>query len=200
MARQTRDGTNAAVVLMGMMVCGMLGGPVLAITTQLPAGLAILVGSGLPVALAIALHLRTHVVSGRRLDARLSAEAEVQRALHGRPEGAAPAHPAGGGIPLRAATLVPLAALSVLAQGTVGGVVSAVLLGGLWACLISPALRRRLSARVPHGDTQIALVQARSETVRGIRLSEQSAGRSSSGSDRQSRQDHRQVGSSTTRA
>jgi hypothetical protein len=199
MARQTRDGTNAAVVLMGMMVLGLLVGPLLAITTRLPASIAIGVGTGIPVVLALAIHLRALLQGNRRLSARLSTEAEFRRALKGHAPGAT-RQPTREPLPLRAATLIPLAVLSIVVQGTVGGVLSAVLLSALWACLVSPALLRRLTARVPHGDTQIALVQARSETVRGMRASEHRAGRSSSGKDKQSRQDQRQVGSSTTRA
>lgn len=200
MARRTRDGTNAAVVLMGMMVCGMLGGPLLAMTTRLPASIAITLGTGIPVLLAVAVHLRALLRGNRMLAARLSTEAEFQRALEGQPAGPAPVPPAPDRIPLRAATLVVLACLSLVVQGTVGGIVSALVLGGLWAALLSPALRRRLAAHLPHGETQIGLVQARSDTVSGMRLSVQRSGRSSSGSDRQSRQDQRQVGSSTTRA
>ena len=184
---------------MGMMVGGLLGGPLLAATTRLSAGAGVTLGVGLPVVLALAWHLRVRGRRTRALAARLAAEAELRRALHGRAAGPALA-PSRGGIPPRAAGLLALAALCAVVQATVGGPLSAVLLGGLWAALLSPVLRQRLAAHVPHGDTQIGLVQARSETVRGIRGSSHSAGRVSSGSERQSRQDQRQVGSSTTRA
>lgn len=200
MARRTRDGTNAAVVLMGMMVCGMLGGPLLALTTKLSGPVAIGIGTGIPVLLAVVLHARALLRGNRLLAARLATEAEIQRALEGQAEGAPAAPGRPYRIPLRAATLIVLACLSLVVQGTVGGVLSALVLGGLWAALLSPALRRKLAARIPHGETQIGLVQARSETVSGMRLSVHRSGRSPSGSDRQSRQDQRQVGSSTTRA
>ena len=149
-------------------------------------------------AIGAAFHLRAIRKGNQGLSARLATEVEFQRALNGHAE--ASARP-----PLRRrltfrTVLIAFAAMTVVIQGTVGGPLSAVLLGVLWACMIWPALRSRLLGIIPHGDTQIALVQARSETVLGIRVSAQSAGRSSSGSDKQSRQDQRQVGSSTTRA
>jgi hypothetical protein len=200
MARKTRDGTNAAVVLMGMMACGLLGGPLLALTTKLSATAAIGLGTVIPVVLAVVLHARALLRGNRMLAARLSTEAELQRALKGQAEGAPAAPGLPDRIPLRGATLAVLACLSLVVQGTVGGVLSALVLGGLWAALLSPALRRKLAAHLPHGETQIGLVQARSDTVSGMRLSVHRSGRSSSGSERQSRQDQRQVGSSTTRA
>lgn len=199
MARQPRDGTNAAVILMGMMLGSVLFGPMLVIGTGLSVGLALVLGSAIPAAIGAAFYLRAMRKGNHGLSARLATEVEFQRALNG--HAAASARPTRRRrLTSRMATLIALAALTVVIQGAVGGPLSAVLLGVLWVCMIWPAIRSRLLGIMPHGDTQIALVQARSETVLGTRVSAQSAGRSSSGSDKQSRHDQRQVGSSTTRA
>ncbi len=199
MTRKPRDGTNAAVILMGMMLGAVLFGPMLVISTGLSVGLALVLGSAIPAAIGVAFHLRAMRRGNHGLSARLATEVEFQRALNG--HAAASARPTRRRWPtVRTMTLIALAALTVVIQSAVGGPLSAVLLGVLWVCMFWPALRARLLGIMPQGDTQIALVQARSETVLGIRGSAQSAGRSSSGSDKQSRQDQRQVGSSTTRA
>ncbi|MEC7948866.1 MAG: hypothetical protein VX265_14960, partial [Myxococcota bacterium] len=189
MARETQDGTNAAFVLTAMMVCGLLLGPLLALSTRLPISIAMLMGSGLPLAVAGALRHRSARQADRRLAARVRTEAVHQGALCGLPVQTGPADRTPGPQALSARTsfLLLLAVLCAVVQGTAGGVLSCLLLAALWMGLLCRWRCVGRAGRAVHGDTQIGLVQARSEMVRGIRLSSQRAGRSPSDNDRQSR-------------
>ena len=200
MKRTLRDGSHAAVMLVGMMVCGLLGGPLLAAITGLPFSLAFVLGSGIPVLLGFILGLRAVKRSNRNLAARLSTEIELQRVLKGETPVSPERGPMRSRLSMRTIVSVALMAMTVYLQGRFGGVMTGVGLLGLWALLLQPRWQSMLTVLLGHGDTQMGLVHARSETTFGMRSSSQSSGRSSTGSDRQSRHDQRQVGSSTTRA